>query len=208
MDARFAAFVSVSALLIIIPGPDMALVARNALRDGSTGALLTGLGVATGILGWGAAATLGVAALLAQSDAAFALVKLVGAVYLMYLGVQSLRGGLGKPEKEVPAARDDGRPPRRLEAFRQGLLGNLLNPKAAVIFVTIFPQFTRPGDAPLRLALMLLVFEVMILGWLCIYGYALSRAGRSRAGLRLRRALQTVSGAVLIGFGLRLAAER
>lgn len=206
MDARFAAYVTVSALLIMAPGPDMALVARNAFRAGWGAACATALGVAVGILGWGIASVLGIAALLAESAIAFTVVKLVGAAYLLYLGFHSLRAGLASSEKSTPSA--DAGSLRRGLAFQQGALGNLLNPKAAVIFVTVIPQFIRPGDAPARLVLMLLVFEIMIIGWLTIYGYALSRVGQSRLGVRIRRALQTVSGLVLMGFAMRVATER
>jgi threonine/homoserine/homoserine lactone efflux protein len=207
MDSRFLAFVTVSALLIVAPGPDMALVARNALRSGFGFACATALGVAAGILGWGVAAVVGVATLLAQSADAFALVKLVGAAYLLYLGLRSLRDGLARSRHERLAASTAFAPRRRI-AFQQGLWGNLLNPKAAVIFVTVIPQFIKPGDAPIRFALMLLVFEAMLIGWLTLYSFLLCRAGQSRMGRRLRRGLQTVSGLVLVGFGLRLATER
>lgn len=207
MDARFLAFVTVSALLIVAPGPDMALVARNALQSGWGMAWPTALGVAAGILGWGLAAVFGIAALLAESALAFSAVKLLGAVYLLYLGWHSLRAGMTSPVggSHVGA---QALPPRVRVAFQQGLLGNLLNPKAAVIFVTVIPQFIRHGDTPLRLALMLLAFEAMLVGWLTLYGYLLSRAGESRFGLRVRRAMQTVSGLVLMGFAVRLATER
>lgn len=207
MDTRFLAFVTVSALLIIAPGPDMALVARNALKSGSACASSTALGVGVGTLGWGLAAVLGIAALLAESAIAFTLVKLVGAIYLLYLGWYSLRAGLHRDDHAGQSIRST--PPLRLRiAFQQGLLGNLLNPKAAVIFVTVIPQFIRRGDTPLRLVLMLLVFEAMIMGWLTFYGHVVSRVGRSAAGMRFRRALQTVSGLVLMAFAVRLATER
>lgn len=207
MDVRFLAFVAVSALLILAPGPDMALVARNALRSGWPIAAATAWGVATGILGWAIAAVLGVATLLAESAAFFTLVKMAGAVYLIYLGVRSLQNGLVRPHHDdsadVPRV---AAMPLRL-AFQQGLLGNLLNPKAAVIFVTVVPQFIRHGDTPLRLGLMVLVFELLLVSWLNLYGYVLSRVGQSRTGVRLRRRLQTVSGVVLMSFGVRLALE-
>jgi threonine/homoserine/homoserine lactone efflux protein len=206
MDARFLAFLSVSGLLILAPGPDMALVARNALRSGWEAAGATALGVAAGILGWGIASVVGIAALLAQSANAFTAIKLAGAIYLLYLGWHSLRVGMRPPATEGQDAATA--PLGRAIAFRQGLLGNLLNPKAAVIFVTVVPQFIRHGDSPLRLALMLLAFEIMLICWLSVYGYLLSRAGQSGLGRRIRRGLQTVSGLVLMGFAVRLATER
>jgi threonine/homoserine/homoserine lactone efflux protein len=208
MDGRFLAFVTVSALLIMVPGPDMALVARNAFRGGWGDTWPTALGIGVGTLGWGIAAALGIAALLAASAVAFTAVKLAGALYLLYLGFHSLRAGLTRASKSEISTSTPTSLARRRLAFQQGVLGNLLNPKAAVIFVTIIPQFIRHGDPPLRLILMLLIFEVMIVGWLSLYGYLLSRAGQSRFGLRLRRALQTVSGFVLMAFAIRLATER
>lgn len=208
MDGRFLAFVTVSALLIMAPGPDMALVARNALRGGWSNAWPTALGVGAGTIGWGMAAVLGVAALLAASATAFTAVKLAGALYLLYLGLHSLRAGLTRSSEVATNGLASPSTPRRRVAFQQGILGNLLNPKAAVIFVTVIPQFIRHGDPAIRLALMLLVFEVMIVGWLSLYGYLLSRAGESRFGMKLRRALQTVSGFVLMAFAVRLATER
>ncbi len=93
-------------------------------------------------------------------------------------------------------------------AFRQGLLNNLLNPKAGAIFATALPQFLRPGDSALRLMLMMLAYEVVLLSWLNLYGYLVSRAGRSRIGTRVRNILQAVTGVVLIALGVRLAFER
>ena len=92
-------------------------------------------------------------------------------------------------------------------AFRQGLLNNLLNPKAGAIFATALPQFISPGDSPLRLLLMMLAYEAILLSWLNLYGYLISRAGQSRFGTRVREILQGVTGVVLIALGVRLAFE-
>jgi threonine/homoserine/homoserine lactone efflux protein len=205
MDSRFLAFVAVSAVLIVVPGPDMALAARNALRAGRVGAWSTALGVGAGILGWGAVAVFGLAALLAASATAFTIIKLAGAAYLLYLGIQSLRSGSASHEGTIAGTPAPG---SWVSTFRQGMLGNLLNPKAAVIFVTVIPQFIRPGDSVGRLGLMLLVFEVMIVGWLTLYGFALVQAGQSRLGKRMQRELRRVTGFVLIGLALRVSLER
>ncbi len=207
IDPRFAAFVGVSAFLIVTPGPDMALVTRNALSGGRRAALFTALGVGLGILGWAIAVALGIAELLDRSVIAFTVLKLAGAAYLVLLGIRSLRssghaspaetGGIYRPQ--FIGARD---------ALRQGALGNMLNPKAGVIFVSILPQFVQPGDSLLRLLAMLLAFEIMIVGWLMLYGAAVSRLGRSRMGGAVSRWLERVTGIVLIALGIRLAVER
>jgi threonine/homoserine/homoserine lactone efflux protein len=88
------------------------------------------------------------------------------------------------------------------------LLNNLLNPKAGAIFVTLMPQFIQPHDSLIRLLLMVACYDVMVVAWLCTYGYVVSRAGRSRIGVRVRRSLERVTGVVMIALGARLAFER
>ncbi len=204
MDLRFVGFVVVSALLIMAPGPDMALVTRNALRGGTRAAAATAWGVGVGILGWAIASGVGLAALLSASAVTFSLVKLAGAAYLIYLGLKSLRSGIAK--EGLPPSRQGGR--FSDDPFLQGALGNLLNPKAAVIFLTVLPQFIHPGDPPERLLAMLAVFELMIIGWLHLYGLAVARAGQAFGTSRLRRWLSSLTGAILVGLGFRLALER
>lgn len=209
IDVRFVTYVGVSALLIVTPGPDMALVTRNALSSGRHAASFTAVGVAVGILGWAVASAIGVGALLERSVIAFTLLKLAGAAYLGYLGLRSLLGGFRSGQPAAVLA--PSLPSKRLDdwvALKQGVLGNLLNPKAGVIFVSILPQFIRPGDSPLRLVLMLVAFEAMLVIWLNLYGYLVSHAGQSRFGASVRRGLERVTGVVLIGLGIRLAVER
>lgn len=208
IDARFATYLAASALLILVPGPDMALVTRNALQWGWRTASITALGVGLGILGWAIASAIGVGVLLERSVLAFTVLKLAGAAYLGYLGLRSLLAGFRSGRS---AAAHPSLQPKRLDAWgalKQGILGNILNPKAGVIFVSILPQFIKPGDPPLRLVLMLIAFEVMLLAWLNLYGYLVSRAGQSRGGARVRQVMERVTGVVLIGLGLRLAVER
>jgi threonine/homoserine/homoserine lactone efflux protein len=209
IDARFLTFVGVSALLIAVPGPDMALVTRNALAYGARVARFTAIGVSLGILGWALASAAGVGLVLERSVVAFTVIKLAGAAYLAYLGIRSLLDS--RTSGHPPSAAQPAPAPTALTAaaaLRQGALGNLLNPKAAVIWVSILPQFVHPGDSWLRLGAMVLVFEIMALLWLTAYGYAISRAGASSAGLRVRRVIERATGVVLIGLGLRLAVER
>ena len=206
LDGRILAYVSVFALLIITPGPDTALVIRNALGAGARAASVTALGIGAGSLVWAAASLLGVAVLIQTSATAFTVFKLAGGAYLAYLGLRSLLAAHTNGAAEVgvvkcPALTD-------WAAFRQGLLGNLLNPKAAAIFMTLMPQFVQPGDSPLRLLLMLAAYEAILLPWLSLYGMVVSRAGRSRAGTRVREWLGRITGVVLIGLGVRLAFER
>jgi len=208
-DARFGAYVIVAALLIVTPGPDTALVTRHAFLAGRRAASFTTLGIGTGSIIWALASVLGIVVLLEESVVAFTVLKFVGAAYLSYLGLRSLIASF-RGNKQARAMTVDPERTRLRErvAFRQGLLNNLLNPKAGAIFATALPQFIRPGDPPLRLLLMLLVYEALLLSWLNLYGSLISRAGRSRFGIRVRDILQGVTGVVLIALGARLAFER
>lgn len=208
-DARFAAWIAVAVVLIVTPGPDTALIIRNALRGGTRAASLSALGVGAGSSVWAAASVLGVAVLLVSSDLAFTVFKYAGAACLVYLGLRSLIGSFR------PAADDAREPamtkPERLgerTAFAQGLLNNLLNPKAGAIFVTAMPQFIQPHDSVIRLIAMVACYDVLVVTWLCSYGYVVSRARGSRMAARIRGGLERVTGAVMMGLGVRLALER
>lgn len=202
-DGRLAAFVILSALLIVTPGPDTALIVRNALAGGPRASTFSAVGVAIGILAWALAATFGVGILLERSSLAFTVLKLAGAIYLCYLGLRSLVGRVPSSQQSIPIASLSDR-----SAVRQGLLSNLLNPKTGAFFVSVMPQFLMPGDPPLRLAIMVGAFEAILLIWLVAYGHVVSRLGRTGTGLRVRRAMTRLSGAILIGLGARLALER
>ena len=188
----------------------MALVTKNALLGGRPSAVFAALGVSTGLAAWTLAAAFGVAALLRASEPAFAAFRIMGAAYLIYLGLQALgfhgprargQGGSG-PALETSA-------PSVWASYRQGLLSNLCNPKIGVFFTSFIPQFITPGD-PVFARLLLLggIFNVMGLLWLFAYAAFLSRAGDILRSPRIKAALDRLTGCVLIGFGIRLAAER
>jgi threonine/homoserine/homoserine lactone efflux protein len=205
LDGRLVAWAALSALLIATPGPDTALIIRNALAAGPRASTMSALGVAVGTLVWVAASAVGVGVLLERSSTAFTILKLAGAAYLCYLGLR----GLISTQREAVAAPNTAH--SRLShktAWSQGLFSNLLNPKTGAFFVTVLPQFTIPGDPATRLLLMVAVFEVMLIAWLIAYGHVVSRLGRSGLGTRVRQVMARVTGLVLIGLGARLAFER
>ena len=200
------AFAGIAALLTITPGADMALVTKNALSGGSRAALATTVGIVTSIMAWAAASALGVAAVLAASGTAFTVLKLVGAAYLIFLGLQAIWGtrrrGALYSEPEISAG--DGR--AEASAFRQGLVTNLLNPKIAVFYTTLLPQFIVPGDPVLLKSLLLAgIHNLMGLVWLTAYATLVTRAGDVLRRPRIKRALDRVTGGVLIALGVRLA---
>jgi threonine/homoserine/homoserine lactone efflux protein len=190
------AFLGVSALVIVTPGQDTALTIRNTLLGGRRSGVLTAAGVASGQAFWTLAASLGLAALLSASELAFLTVRLAGATYLVFLGIQTLLGA---------SRRGPEHPRRRGNAFRQGLLSNLGNPKMAVFFTSLLPQFGGTSF-PVLLGLGL-VFCSMTFAWLSGYAFAVARAGAFLRRARARAWLDRVTGAVLIAFGIRLATE-
>jgi threonine/homoserine/homoserine lactone efflux protein len=208
-DTRFGVYLAVATLLIVTPGPDTALVTRNALIAGRRAASFTTLGIGTGSIIWALASVFGIAVLLEDSVVAFSVFKFAGAAYLGYLGLRSLVASF-KTSKQANVTTPAPQAKRLSEgiAFRQGLLSNLLNPKAGAIFATTLPQFINPGDSPTRLVMMLLAYEAILLIWLHLYGYLVSRAGQSRFGTRVRAILQGVTGVVLLTLGVRLAFEQ
>jgi RhtB (resistance to homoserine/threonine) family protein len=193
-------FLAVAAVVVVTPGVDMALVTRNALLHGRRAALATAVGVNLGIVFWSLSAALGLAAVIAASAEAYTAIKLAGAAYLVWLGIQALRS------RGHPVAHGEV-PPQARSAFRQGLVSNLLNPKIAVFFTSLLPQFADASAGASQLLLLGALFNLMGIAWLSAYAVAVAR-GRAVLGRpRVRRAIDRVSGVVLIGVGVRLAVE-
>jgi threonine/homoserine/homoserine lactone efflux protein len=197
-----APFVAVAFVIVLTPGVDMALVTRNALRHGRQAALLTAAGINLGIALWTGAAALGIAALVATSARLFDVVKLAGVVYLVYLGVQTIR----HRGRALDLGAGDLTPRR---ALGQGLVSNLLNPKIAVFFTSLLPQFVD-GSSHALVALLILgaIFNSIGVAWLTIYALLVARSRTFFLRPRIRSAFDTLSGVILVGLGVRLAFER
>ena len=201
------AFLGVCALVICTPGPDTALTVRNSVVGGRRGGVLTAAGIAAGQLVWTLAASVGIAGLLQASQPAFVVLKIVGAGYLAFLGVQSIlaavRGRHGKEDRDMR--------PREIGAWsavRQGFISNLANPKMAAFFLSLLPQFVQaPSGSFTGLVPLGSVFCLMTFGWLSIYAVVLDRVGPFLQRSRIRRGLDGVTGTVLVAFGVRLASQ-
>ena len=205
MDDRLVAFIGVSVAVVVIPGPDMALVARNVVRYGRSAGFATSLGICTGILGWAIAAAFGISTLLATSAVAFTALKLAGAAYLIYLGIATLRAR----DTFAAAGAKGGSGLAWHRAWLQGLLSALLNPKLGVFFLTLLPQFIAPEDQPAVRALQLaVVFDLIGLVWLLIYSALLGALGAVLDRPGPRRLMRWLSGTILVGLGARVALER
>jgi threonine/homoserine/homoserine lactone efflux protein len=198
VTSHFFAFLGVAAIVIVTPGQDTALTIRNTLFGGRRSGVFTACGVSVGQAVWALATSVGIAALLRASEPAFTALKLAGAAYLVWLGLQSVF----RRSRLQPTARRGAR-----TSFRQGLVSNLGNPKMAVFFPSLLPQFASPPEFGTLLALGL-AFCAMTFVWLTGYAFAVAKAGDFLRRDRIRRTLDRVTGAVLIGLGLRLAAEQ
>lgn len=194
-------FIGVAALVTLTPGPATALVIRSALRGGRRAALLTIVGNACGVLFWGAASAVGISALIAASEIAFLTLKIAGAVVLVSLGIQSFR-------RHRSGAPVESHRHRTSRAFRDGLVTSFANPKLAVFFVALFPQFVSRGHAPLARGLEMAALIVALdLIWFSAIAVAVTRVRRAFSEGGWARRLERVTGSVMVALGLRLAVE-
>ena len=203
-------FVGVSAVVIATPGPDTALTIRNTLVGGRKTGVFTALGVAIGLAIWTLATSVGIVALIIASQPLFLAVKYAGAVFLIYLGVRSLLAAF-RPDRWHDEATDKPTGPRlsATGGLVQGLASNLSNPKIMALFTSLLPQFVTPGDGAFVSLIQLgLTFCVLTFVWLTLYAFVVARAGDVLRRRNVRRAIEAVTGGVLIALGLRIAAEQ
>lgn len=217
--ALLAAYLLACLVLVLTPGPDMMFVLGQTLSGGPQRGWAAVLGIVCGAFCHIAAAALGVAAILAAEPMLFALLRLAGAAYLVWLGLGALRAAWRGEAGIAPAAPSAGAAPRfqgghlrgQGRIVLQGMLTNLLNPKVALFFLAFLPQFVAPGLAPAWLQMLLLgpllpllavpLFAVLIAG----AGRAVGRLNRSA---RATRWLNGLAGTIFLGLGLRLLLDR
>jgi RhtB (resistance to homoserine/threonine) family protein len=205
MTATLLAFIPVALLLTLIPGADTALVTRNALALGLRGARWTILGIMTGCLIHAMASALGLSAILATSARAYETVKLAGAAYLVWIGIQSIR------HASAPASSDSvsSVAPRGSNPFMQGFLTNILNPKVALFYLTFLPQFIPAGAPVLRTSLLLaMIHNVLGFAWLSVYARFVDRLRTALTRPVVKAWLERVTGGALVALGARLAWDR
>lgn len=201
--ASVLAFSAAAALIVLLPGPDSLLVLRSVVRHGRGGAARTAAGVMCGLAAWVSAAALGLSALLRASHDAYTVLRIVGAVYLVWLGVLSLRR-----RSAVVVEEPAGRGGVLGSGFTAGLTTNLLNPKVGVFFVTFLPAFV-PAGYPVG-ATSLLFGAIYVAETVLYFAVLLLLVGRITTWMRnptIWRRLDRVTGVVLVGFGIRLATE-
>jgi threonine/homoserine/homoserine lactone efflux protein len=188
------------------PGPDFVLVVLNSLSAGRTSGMFCAMGIGVGILVWAVAAAVGVAGLLAASATLFSLVKLFGAAYLIYLGVRALLSAASK--RVVGLEPEAGAALGRRSAFLQGLVTNLLNPKTAVFFVALLPQFLPREATVLSVVELCLLTATVTVSWFTILAVSVGTLRSALVRPRIRRVIDAVTGTFLVGLGARIAAQR
>jgi threonine/homoserine/homoserine lactone efflux protein len=194
-----AEFTLTSLVLIALPGPDQALIMRNALVGGRTAGVRSMLGGVTGLTLHATAAAVGVSALLATSATAYSTLKLVGVAYLLYLAVRMLLSSR-RPGEEEHA-------PRRGRPYLQGFVSNALNPKVALFFLTFVPQFLPDHGSTLAVSLLLsATFAALYLVWFSGMVAVVGLASDALRRPRVKAWIERVTGGALLAFGARLAA--
>ncbi|MEC3918130.1 LysE family translocator [Nocardia sp. CDC160] len=187
------------------PGPDFLIVLRNSVVSGRHAGIASAGGIAAGVFVWALVTAIGVAGLLAASAQAYTVVKLVGAIYLAFIGIRALlaaRRGDYRPDPDAAANRRSA-----LVSFRQGLLTNLLNPKCAVFFIALVPQFLPAHPSALGTLELAAVCTVANLVWLVTLAFGVGALRQWFTRRRVRRILDAAMGTFMVGLGLRIAME-
>lgn len=206
--ATLLAFAAMAALLIMSPGPNGVLIAKTVPTSGKAAGFANIAGFGLAFFVHGTFAIFGLSVLVLQSANLFMVVKLIGAAYLIWIGVKALldawRGSPASILKVAPA-----RNPRTLaKAFGEGFLTNALNPKVAMFYIAAFPQFVSPESAPASAYLLVAVHALLNLLWFGPMVLLFERLSRVVRSGKVTRALKALTGLVFVGFGLKLATLR
>jgi len=204
---NFEAFLIAITILTLTPGLDTALVLRNSSRGGFSDGATTSLGICLGLFVHASFSAIGISAILAQSAELFNAVKMVGAAYLIWLGVTTLRsvwqGQLGTVNVE-----SQHRQLKLSRSLREGFLSNVLNPKTAVFYLAFLPQFINPESSALwQSMLMALIHFVIAMVWQCGLAGVLNSAKNLLKSAKFMRRMEATTGAVLVGLGVKLMVE-
>jgi RhtB (resistance to homoserine/threonine) family protein len=211
IDNQVLAFTGIAAVLTLTPGADTMLVMRSVFARGQRAGLSTSLGICSGLFFHATLSALGLSLILVRSATAFEIVKLIGAVYLVYLGSQSLWKALRNGPRKLPANEGNVKKQKKewWQSFIEGLLTNVFNPKVAIFYLAFLPQFISPGDPVLAKSLLLAgIHFVLGIVWLSLVTMFLGRLRGFLTRPGVQRTLEVTTGAILIAFGARLALER
>ncbi|MGC9220659.1 MAG: LysE family translocator [Solirubrobacteraceae bacterium] len=206
LTSSVTSFALVAGLITIVPGLDTSMVLRAALRNGPRHGFAAALGVSCGTLIWGAAAAVGVSALAEASHVGYTVIRVAGACYMVWLGARLMldaarhRDGTGVDSPPGQTA-----PPHARQSWTRGFLTNLLNPKIGAFYLSVLPQFIPTHSSHLAVGLLLAgIHDAEALIWFSVIILAAKRASVILARHRTQRAIDLVTGSVLVGFGIRL----
>ncbi len=208
--SKYTEFLAFAVVLVVIPGADFAVVTKNTLVGGRRRGRWTALGVSSSNLVQGSAAAAGLSALIVSVQPLFEAIKWAGVAYLAYLGVQALRSarrGEYAPLDDDDAQKTGQKTAQSVAGWRQGFLSNITNPKVLVFYLAVLPQFLTPGAGLGWLLVLAWSHAVLSLCYLLVLVTGLHSARRLLLRRKVRRTLDATTGAVLLGFGARLATE-
>ncbi|MFE8064786.1 LysE family translocator [Priestia aryabhattai] len=202
---NFYLFVITCVFLIILPGPDTAIMTKNTLTVGKQGGFKTMIGICCALSIHTLTAIVGLSAIIAKSALLFSIFKYIGAVYLLYLGIKSLWTLRNQETTETVVKIKY----KNTSSFKQGFLTNLLNPKIAVFFLTFLPQFVNPGSHTFMPFLILgMTYIVLTIVWYLFYIYLLNQISAFMKKPKTQKVIEGITGTILIGFGIKLALEK
>jgi threonine/homoserine/homoserine lactone efflux protein len=204
--SAYGTFLVFAVVLVLVPGPDFAVVTKNTLAGGQRRGAWSAVGVSTSNALQGLAAAAGLGAMIVRAQPLFHAVKWAGIAYLAFLGVQALRSAVAG-RYPGPDADGDGGAAAAVSGWRQGFVSNITNPKVLVFYLAVLPQFLGPRAPLAALVLLALTHAVLSLLYLVALVTGMQRARRVLTRRRVRRALDAATGTALLGFGVRLATE-
>ncbi|NMD71237.1 LysE family translocator [Bacillus sp. DNRA2] len=205
---NFFQFVLMCIFLIILPGPDTAIVTKNTLIQSRIGGLKTSLGIICALLIHTFAAVIGLSAIIVKSALLFSIFKYAGAVYLIYLGGKIL-WSLWKKEETASVELNTKSQFENTSTFTQGFLTDILNPKVAIFFLSFFPQFVEPGSGTfLPFLIMGITFTLLSAIWLLLYVYSINQISAFMKKPKAKNIIEGITGTIIIGFGIKLALEK
>ena len=209
INSQLLAFVTVTLVLTIAPGVDTFIIMRNVLRGGQKDGFYTATGICSGLFVHASLSALGISVILVRSATLFNFVKIIGAIYLVWLGISSIYSAIKYKNSFILAqgtiAKEELYPAK---SFREGLFSNVLNPKPAIFYLAFFPQFINPGD-PVFIKTMFLASIQFAIGisWLVMLSFFVSRIKNYIGKPSIKRILDTLSGSILIAFGIKIGLQ-
>jgi threonine/homoserine/homoserine lactone efflux protein len=204
--SAYLSFLVFALVLVLVPGPDFAVVTRNTLASGRVRGAWSAVGVASSNAVQGAAAAAGLGVLVVRTEPLFLTIRWAGIAYLLFLGLQAFRSALDGRYDDLPGqGRTNSH--QTLRGWRQGFLSNITNPKVLVFYLAVLPQFLGSRAPVWALMLFAVSHAVLSLAYLLLLVGALNRARRLLVRRGVRRTLDAATGTALVGFGARLATE-